>query len=136
MVTATSEKIATLQIFGRPCPRCQARNRQGLQCGKAAIRGKRVCRNHGGRSTGAKTEAGRQRISEANWIHGRRTAEGQLKATQDAARIREIADALHVLGALNSDKKFRGRWPKCYEPVQDLEGVERLVQKLVIREGE
>ena len=47
-----------------------------------------------------------------------------------------MADALRVLGALNTDKKFRGRWPDCYEPVQDLEGVERLVQKLVIREGE
>ena len=59
-----------------------------------------------------------------------------MKATEDAARIREMADALHVLGALNTDEKFRGRWPKCYEPVVDLEGVERLVQKLVIREGE
>lgn len=59
-----------------------------------------------------------------------------MKASQDAARIREIADALRVLGALNTDEKFRGRWPNCYEPIQDLEGVERLVQMLVIGEGE
>lgn len=125
-------------VFGKhDAKQCNARSkRSGVQCKKAVCKGRDKCKFHGGKSTGPRTQAGRQRISEANWIHGHRTAKGQLKASQDAARIREIADALRVLGALNTDEKFRGRWPKCYEPIQDLEGVERLVQMLVIGEGE
>jgi len=35
------------------------------------MKGKQVCRFHGGRSTGPKTKEGRQRIREAHLIHGR-----------------------------------------------------------------
>lgn len=40
---------------GGTAARCQARSkRHGEQCGAMAVRGKAVCRIHGGRSTGAK----------------------------------------------------------------------------------
>jgi len=37
--------------------RCQAKNRQGKQCGKSAVPGKRVCRLHGGASPGGPDSA-------------------------------------------------------------------------------
>lgn len=41
------------------CMRCQAMSkRTRLQCGAAAMKGKRVCYTHGGKSTGPKTTAG------------------------------------------------------------------------------
>lgn len=40
---------------GGVAARCQARSkRHGGQCGAMAVRGKAVCKTHGGRSTGAK----------------------------------------------------------------------------------
>jgi len=51
--------------------RCGARaKRTGQPCRAPACRGKRRCRLHGGRSTGPKTTAGRERSGRANWIHG------------------------------------------------------------------
>ena len=56
-------------------PRCGARNRRGLACQGAAIRGKRRCRHHGGLSTGPSTAAGIERIRAANTKHGGRSGE-------------------------------------------------------------
>ncbi len=112
------------------CRRCQARNRVGYQCGKPAIRNKRVCRNHGGRSTGPKSEAGKAKIRAVSLIHGRRSAEGMKKATEAAARVRELEDALIVLGAIPEGSRTRGPKPKGYEPVNTIEDVRRLLMVL------
>ncbi len=45
--------------------RCGARTRAGCPCRAPAIRGKRRCRMHGGRSTGPRTQEGRARIAAA-----------------------------------------------------------------------
>ena len=118
------------------CPRCQAKNRAGNQCAKPAIRGKRVCRNHGGRSTGAKTSEGMARIREAATRHGRFTPEGRERAAAQAARIRELEDALIVLEAIPEGQRTRtrGTKPKGYEPVRTIADVRRLVRRIV--EGE
>jgi hypothetical protein len=47
------------------CPRCGARNRQGLPCAVRVKPGKTRCRFHGGLSTGPRTAEGRQRIASA-----------------------------------------------------------------------
>jgi|GEM_PF-640329 len=134
-ISTTKERL--ILAFGRTLvQRCQAKNQRGQQCAKTAIRNKSVCRFHGGRSTGATSEAGKQRSRKANWVHGNRSAEAMMKASKDAARIRELADALRVLNALNTDERFRGVWPKQYTPIHDMAGVEELVQKLVIEQGE
>ena len=44
--------------------KCAARTRRGTACKRKALANGR-CPNHGGLSTGPRTEAGRQRISEA-----------------------------------------------------------------------
>ena len=64
-----------LLIGGRiSAPRCQALSKRSkLQCGKAALSGKRCCANHGGKSTGPKTEQGRKRCAIAKTVHGYET---------------------------------------------------------------
>lgn len=56
-------------------PKCQAHARSRKQCGNYAVKGKRVCKLHGGHSTGPKTAEGRERIKKARTIHGRYSAE-------------------------------------------------------------
>ena len=57
-------------------PRCGAKTRKGTSCMSPAMENGR-CRMHGGKSTGPKTDEGRERISEANWKHGRYSAQAQ-----------------------------------------------------------
>jgi len=137
MATKISGKRESLILaFGRTLvPRCQASNKRGEQCRKAAIQNKAVCRNHGGRSTGAKSDAGKQRSREANLHHGQRSAQGILRAREDGVRIRQLTDAVRVLGLGANVKRVRGKWPEGYQPIEDMAGVEELVQKLVIERG-
>ena len=56
------------------CSRCQALSkRTKRQCGAPAVRGMRVCRLHGGKSTGPKTKEGRKRCGTAKTVHGGET---------------------------------------------------------------
>ena len=68
-------KSHILLIAGRiSAPRCQALSKRSkLQCGKAALTGKRVCMLHGGKSTGPVTEDGRKRCAIAQTVHGYET---------------------------------------------------------------
>jgi len=76
------------------CPRCQAMSkRTGQQCGAPAERGKRVCRFHGARSTGAKTDAGRQRIVAALTKHGR---ESRAQREKRALKLRELKELFQI----------------------------------------
>jgi len=55
---------------------CQALSKRSkLQCKNAALKGKRVCRFHGGKSTGPITIHGKQRCAEAKTVHGLETRE-------------------------------------------------------------
>ena len=78
-------------------PRCQAKSkRSGVQCRKAAMRGKRVCRTHGGASTGPRTPEGRQRCSDAKTVHGRETR--AIRSKRDA-KLRELRSLEHTMKA-------------------------------------
>lgn len=58
-------------------PRCGALSgRSRNPCRGPAVRNGR-CRMHGGKSTGAKTPEGIERVRKANWIHGCYSAEAQ-----------------------------------------------------------
>lgn len=68
-------------------PRCQAKSKQsGLQCGNFAVRVRKVCHIHGGKTPkhnpGAKTKGGKLRQKEANLKHGLRSQEAQSEARQ------------------------------------------------------
>ena len=74
--------------FGPNWPgiRCLAKTRRGTEYQSAAYKRNGRCRLHGGLSTGAKTQEGLQRISEANLKHGRQTKD-KLAAQRHAAKV-------------------------------------------------
>ena len=74
------------------------------------MKGKRVCKTHGGRSTGPKTEAGRQRCAEAKTIHGRETREALTERSLASARL-AVLEAVGFSIGLMSGSRTRGRRP-------------------------
>ena len=79
--------------------RCGAKTRAGHPCKKAALKGRERCRNHGGASTGPRTEAGRARIAAAQTTHGRSTKEKRAAAKRNAAVGRKIRAELGEIEA-------------------------------------
>ena len=103
----------TLKTLGGrvTCQRCQAKSkRTKLQCAAPALKGKQVCKTHGGRSTGPKTEAGRQRCAEAKTIHGRETRETRNERSLASARL-AVLEAVGFSIGLMSGGRTRGVKP-------------------------
>ncbi len=104
---------ATITIAGGKitCIRCRARaKRSGVQCQSPAMRGKAVCRIHGGRSTGPKTEAGRRRCAEAKTIHGHETRAARAERSRELAVIYALEDIGRAIGMFTGPRT-RGRKP-------------------------
>jgi hypothetical protein len=71
------------------CPRCQAKSKRSQQqCRSPAIRGKRVCKVHGGKSTGPRTQQGRNLCGAAKTLHGRETRAIRAKRQQALAELK------------------------------------------------
>jgi hypothetical protein len=81
-----------IAIFGgTSIARCKARSkRSGVQCRKAAMKGKTVCLAHGGRSTGPRTAAGRARCAEAKTVHGWETRDKRKARAEKLRELREL----------------------------------------------
>jgi len=113
MSSQTLHLEQTLKTLGGrvTCQRCQAKSkRTKLQCEAPALKGKRVCKTHGGRSTGPRTEAGRQRCAEAKTIHGRETRDTRTERSLGSARL-AVLEAAGFSIALMSGSRTRGRPP-------------------------
>ena len=113
MNTQTLHLEQTLTTLGGrvTCQRCQAKSkRTKLQCAAPALKGKQVCKTHGGRSTGPKTEAGRQRCVQAKTIHGRETRQARTERSLASARLAGLEEVGFVLGFM-SGHRTRGRKP-------------------------
>ena len=83
------------------CLRCTAKSsRTKQQCGKPALKSSKTqkCGHHGGLSTGPKTAEGRQRIADAQTVHGRDTKAERLERSRKALEPAQLEDAMHVLG--------------------------------------
>jgi hypothetical protein len=103
------------------CRRCQAKSkRSGEQCKKPAIRNKRVCTIHGGRSSGPKTEEGRQRIADARTVHGEETRAKREQRSRSSAKLLALEDIGWTLGMMTGTRT-RGRKPKNYRPIKTVE---------------
>jgi hypothetical protein len=100
------------------CPRCQAMSkRTKRQCAAPALKGKRVCKTHGGRSTGPRTEAGRQRCAEAKTIHGRETREARTERSLASARLAVFEWVGRSLGFVRGSRT-RGAKPNMYSEIE------------------
>ena len=75
------------------------------------MRGKAVCRTHGGLSTGCKTEAGRQRLAKAKTIHGRETREARTERSLASARLAVLEEVGFAIGIMNGGRTL-GPKPK------------------------
>jgi hypothetical protein len=83
-----------------PGQRCLARLRgkPGRLCQRAALKGKKRCSLHGGRSTGPRTEAGIEAIRRSRTKHGERSAAAV--ASRRASRL-NIARCKRLLALLD-----------------------------------
>jgi len=108
------KNLTMMTAGGRICCRqCQAMSkRTRLQCKAPAIRGKDVCRIHGGLSTGPKTKQGRQRCAEAKTIHGEETRAKRAERSCKSAELHQLVDLGNAIGLFNGKVTLRGRPPK------------------------
>ena len=89
------EQIITLAGGRITCARCQAMSKRTKnQCRSPAMRGKRVCGIHGGKSTGPVTEAGRKRCGSAKTLHGRETRTIRAKRSETMAELKVLGQEI------------------------------------------
>ena len=99
--------IALLSTAGGKirCMRCQAiSKRTKQQCGAPAMKGKRVCYTHGGRSTGPKTDKGKQRCAVAKTVHGRETRVIRKARQKKLAELRILEIEMKAMGLIVDSK--------------------------------
>ena len=84
-------------------PRCGALTRRKTPCQCPAMRGRRRCRLHGGKSTGPTTATGLARSRRARWKHGAYSREMR----EMRARVRRSQEDLRALDARG---KALGLW--------------------------
>jgi len=90
--TPDREQFMTLAAGHIRCRRCQALSkRTKQQCGAPSVREKRVCRFHGGKSTGPKTKEGRKRCASAKTVHGGETRAIRAARPAKMAELKELA---------------------------------------------
>ena len=78
---------------------CTAKSkRSGVQCLKWAVRGRRTCHMHGGKSKGPKTLGGKERSRLAALKHGGCTKEAFKQYKEARELIRVSQDRLHSFG--------------------------------------
>ena len=84
--------------FGVDWPgiRCHAKTRRGTPCLKPALKGKTRCQLHGGKSTGARTAEGLQKLRGIHFVHGQRTR----KSIEDHRRFMREIKRLELLARM------------------------------------
>lgn len=123
------QKEATIILAGGRirCHRCQALSKRSRgQCKKPALKGKAVCGFHGGKSTGPKTQEGRQRIADAQTIHGNETRAKRQERSRSSAYLMELEDVAWALNMMTGTRT-RGRKPNAYCRVKTLEEAKRWI---------
>ncbi len=114
------------------CTQCQALAKgTRQQCRRPATSGKRVCKLHGGVSTGPRTEEGRQRCAEARLVHGQETTSARRQRSLASARLAVLEWTGHTMGFMEGTRT-RGRKPhrlgEAYPELQD--AVQQIVRRV------
>jgi len=79
------------------CAQCQAQSkRTHQQCRAPAMRGKKVCKFHGGMSTGPKTDEGRAACAAAKAVHGRETRRIRAERSRKLRELKALGKLLGV----------------------------------------
>lgn len=123
------EKYLTTAGCRIKCLRCTALStRTKQQCSKPALKSSKAqkCGHHGGLSTGPKTTEGRQRIADAQTIHGRDAKAERLERSRKSLELAQLEDAMHVL-RMTSATRSRGRKPRGYAPLRTIGDVCRVL---------
>jgi hypothetical protein len=106
------------------CLRCTAiSKRTGLRCGAPAEKPTdkiQLCRFHGARSTGPRTEEGIQRIREANTTHGKETKEARVKRAESLVKLAHLQDVMTVLD-MHVGTRTRGPKPRGYKKIETVD---------------
>ncbi len=111
---SNEERNLTMSTLGGRiiCKQCQATKKKSrIQCKAPAMRGKSVCRTHGGLSTGPRTAEGRARCALAKTVHGNETRAVRAERTAMAKTLHELVDLGNAVGLFSPAAKLRGRPP-------------------------
>jgi hypothetical protein len=125
---STDKELMIILAGGRiRCSRCQAMSKHSrLQCKKPALRGKRVCAFHGGRSCGPRTEQGKVNSAAANLKHGKYTKQAQTEHSAASAQLSQLEDAIYLLG-MSRAPRSTGRKAIGYCKLTSLEDVRTML---------
>lgn len=94
------------------CRQCRAKSkRTQAPCQAPAMKGREVCRFHGGLSTGPTSIEGRERCAQARTIHGHETRKSRAELSAGLACIASLDLLARSIGMITGPKP-RGRRPK------------------------
>lgn len=120
-----SKNITLLTAGGHiRCTQCLAKAKSTKQqCRRPACKGRRVCKLHGGKSTGPRTQEGRQRCAQARLVHGRETSAARMERSLGSARLAVLEEVGFAIGLLTGTRT-RGPKPhrldQAYPELQEL----------------
>ena len=93
------------------CLQCSAKSkRTKVQCRAPAMKDKRVCRFHGGRSTGPITQEGRDKCAAAKTVHGQSTRQLRARQSIELQRLVILEEIGRSVGLITGPRT-RGRKP-------------------------
>jgi hypothetical protein len=95
------------------CKQCQALSKRSReQCKAPAVKGRNVCRTHGGLSTGPRTQEGQAKCGEAHRVHGRETRAKRAERSRKLYELYELVNLGNAIGLFEGKLTFKGRRPK------------------------
>ena len=99
------------------CCRCAAKSKRTQeQCKAPAMRTKRVCRIHGGKSTGAKTLEGKLKIAQVHTKHGQETRAIRKERSIQLGELALLEDWMYAL-KMTDMPRTRGRKSSYYHAI-------------------
>ncbi len=115
-----SKNLTMLTLGGRvQCRQCQATAKHSrVQCKKAAMKGKAVCRTHGGASCGPRTAEGRAKCAATKTTHGRETRAKRAERSKKSAEFHQIVALGNALNLFHGKVKLRGRPPNVVRRIK------------------
>jgi len=106
MIAKGNVEIGIETRFGPDWPgvRCGARTKAGGACQRPAVKRTGRCTRHGGKSTGPRTQVGRDKIAALHTTHGRTTKAERAKVKHMAEVGRQVMRELKEIEAWAVDQ--------------------------------